>query len=157
MAYLIFGKDELLGAWAAKRIPHIGKPEKFGPFTAIGVATGPTAQDRLMAVIVYSCHMPEQKTIQISAASCDPRWASRATLRDVFSVAFIEYKAFKIWAAIPHKQERVVKFTKAIGFKSEGILRHQFGPKSHAVVCGMITTEYRKKYLPEEKLIRMEA
>lgn len=146
MAFLIFGKDRVLLPWAASRIPHAGPGDAFGKAVAIGVATGPTPTDRLMAVIVYHDHVDLYGTVQISAAACDPRWASRQTLRDVFAVPFIQYRANKMWAAVPHANDRVIRFCKAVGFKTEGTLRHQFGPGSHAVICGMLWSEYCDRY-----------
>jgi RimJ/RimL family protein N-acetyltransferase len=148
MAFLLYGKDELLAAWAAKKIPHIGKAECFGKYVAIGVATGQTAQDKLMAVCVFHEYIPQYGTVQISMAARDPRWASKATIRDLLATPFLQYKANKVFTATPHTLERVIRFNQAIGFTKEGVLRDQFGKGVHAVVCGMLWREYRKRYLP---------
>lgn len=148
MAFLLYGKDELLAAWAAKKIPHIGKREGFGKCVAIGVATGPTAQDKLMAVCVFHDYIPEYGTVQISMASCNPRWATKGTIRDLLATPFLQYKAHKVFTATPHHLERVVLFNRRIGFTREATLRDQFGKGVHAVVCGMLWPEYKKRYLP---------
>lgn len=149
MAHLLYGRDEILAAWAAKRIPHIGTREAFGPCVAIGVASGPTKDDKLWAVCVFHDYIPQYETVQISMAACNPRWASRATIRDLLATPFLQYKAYKVFTATPHDLEKVVKFNEAIGFKREGsVLRHQFGRNRHAIICGMIWPEYKKQYLP---------
>ena len=147
MAHLIYGKDELLAAWAAKRMPHIGT-QGFGPCKAVGVATGGTATDRLMAVCVYHAYSESYQTVQISMAACDPRWVSKATVRDLLSFPFLQYKAYKVYTVTPHESERTIRLNQRLGFTKEGVLRHQFGRGTHAVVCGMLWPEYKKKYLP---------
>ena len=148
MAFLIYGKDELLAAWAAKKIPHIASAESFGKYVAIGVASGPTKDDKLWAVCIFHEYIPDYGTVQISMASCNPRWASRATIRDLLATPFLQYKVNKVFTATPHHLDNVIRFNQAIGFTREATLRHQFGKGTHAVVCGLLWSEYQKKYLP---------
>lgn len=148
MAFLLYGKDELLAAWAAKKIPHIEDAKAFGKYVAIGVATGPTKQDKLMAVCVFHEYIPDYGTVQISMASCNPRWASRNTIRELLATPFLQYKVHKVFTATPHHLKRVIRFNEAIGLKSEATLRHHFGRGSHAIVCSILWPEYRNRYLP---------
>lgn len=149
MATLIFERDELLGAWAAKKIPHVGSAEWFGPFRAIGVATGPTPTDRLMAVIVFHAYFPQFKHCQISVAASDPRWASRKTIRDVLAFPFLQYGCNLVWTVTPHTSDRVIRFNKAIGFVAEGTLLDRFGANVHATICRMRRRDYDRLYAPK--------
>lgn len=152
MAHLVFGKDKFLAAWAAKQIPHIGKDENFGQYKAVGVATGDTPGDRLMAVIVFHDYYKQYRHCQISVASCNPRWATKKTIRDVLAFPFLQFDCNLVWTVTPHTSDRVIRFNKAIGFTQEGILADRFGPDVHAVVCRMRRKDYDRRYLkPVEK------
>lgn len=148
MAHIIYNRDELLAAWAAKRIPHIGDAASFGPFRAVGVATGPTKDDKLMAVCIYHTYIERFATCQISMASCNPRWASKETIRSLLSFPFLQYKCWKVFTATPHTAPRIIRFNRAIGFTQEAVLSDHFGKDTHAVICRLKWPEYKKLYLP---------
>lgn len=148
MAHLIYNRDEILAAWAAKRIPHV-RDEGFGQCKAVGVATGPTAQDRLMAVCVYHTYSETYATCQISMAACNPGWARRDIFRSLLSFPFLQYKVWKVWTATPHDAERTIRLNQAIGFTKEAVLADQYGRGSHAVICRMRWPDYKKLYLPK--------
>ena len=59
---------------------------------------------------------------------------------------FVQLAVNKCWTAIPHDNERAIRFNKGIGFKQEAVLRHQFGPKRHAAICSMMRGEYLRRY-----------
>ena len=144
--HIIIGKDELLARWAAAKIPAIGDVKLFGQYKAVGVATGTTAEDRLLAVCVYHDFQPKYETCQISFAAADPRWVARQTVRALLSVPFLQYRVNKVWVAIPHTSERTIRLVKALGFRSEATLTSHFGRGVHAVVCRMFSTDYEKLY-----------
>lgn len=135
---------EELAAWAAARIEHVGA-DGFGPCWAVGVARGKA----LAAVVVFHDWQPALGTVQLSCAAVTPRWASRAVVRAILGAAFggaLGASARKVWTATPAGNERAVKFNLGVGFKREAVLREHFGPKVHAVICGMMARDFRRKY-----------
>lgn len=142
---LIFGRDEAVAAWVARQIPHVDAAG-FGPCRAIAVAVG----DRPVAGIVYHDYQPQSRCVQISMASVSPMWAQPDTIRGLLSVPFQQYGCYKIWTAIPADNERALRFNRGIGMKSEGTLRHQFGPRRHAIIFGMIEPEWAAKWRVKE-------
>jgi hypothetical protein len=150
MANIVFGRDKECAGWAAAQIPHIGTPDKFGPCVAVAVT--PSEENlRPMAVIVFHDFIPDYSTCQISAAAKDPRWASRQTVRALLAVPFIQYGCNKVYTAIPHTADRVIRFNQAIGFIREAVLKDQFGPGVHAVICRMMAKDYERLYLGERR------
>jgi RimJ/RimL family protein N-acetyltransferase len=144
---LIFGQDAAVAEWVSRRIPYI---TSFKDFVAIGVADG----NRPIAGVVYDTWQPEYRTMQVSVAAIDPRWAQRGVLRALLHYPFEQMGVYKLWSAMAAENERALKFNRGIGFKRDGILRHQFGPKKHAVFTSMIEPEYRKRYAMREPVLR---
>lgn len=144
---LITGHDEFMAAWAAKRIPHVGAAG-FGACKAIGVAKGTGAHDgRLLAVVVFHDWQPAAKTVQISCASDSPMWAHPETIRALLAVPFEQYGCFMVWMAIPHTNERAIRFNKeGLGMKMAGPVRHVFGEGVHAVHMSMTRHEWARKW-----------
>lgn len=133
---LVFGQDEKIAEWVACRIPHM--MGSFRDYAAIGVAT-----DKLIAGVVYHDHFPSYRHIQISMAADDPRWAQRGVIRGLLAYPFEQLGCERITLTVPHTSHRVLKFTKGIGFVSEGVLRRGFGD-AHAVVLGMLRKDHLK-------------
>lgn len=150
MHHFITGRDEPLKRWAAPRIPHIGEADRFGPSVAVGVATGPKADDQLLAVIVFHDFHPKYGICQISVAAANPRWAVRRTLKGLLSIPFLQYECNKVWVSMPHTSDRVIGFVKAIGFVQEAVLRDHFGKGVHAVICRMMRGDYERVYWPDK-------
>lgn len=151
MAHFIVGRDELLLPWAAGRIAHIQTPDAFGEAVSMGVMTGDQPDDRLLAVVVFHMFTPAYQSCMISVAATSPRWCSRATVRGILSVPFYQYGCNRVWTATPHTSERVIRLNKKLGFKQEGVLREGFGPKVHAVCCGMLRREFERRYMHGQK------
>ena len=141
MATLIFNQSPGLAAWAAARLPHVGRAG-FGPCAAIGAASGPLLSDELLAVIVYHDYLPGIGTMQCSLVSTTARWATPGTIRAFLSYPFIPAEVRKLWVAVPHNNERAIRFGRGLGFRKEAILRQHFSPKHHAVIMSMLTDEY---------------
>lgn len=146
MAVILRGHDKTFAKWAAARIPHVKTPEHFGDCVAVGIATGPNAADRLLAVTVFHDYFPQFSHCQISMAAADAHWATRTTIRSVLSVPFHEYGVNKVWVAVPHTSERVIRFVKAIGFTQEAVLKDHYGRGVHCVICRLLTGDYERLY-----------
>jgi RimJ/RimL family protein N-acetyltransferase len=65
---------------------------------------------------------------------------------------FRQAGARKLWVAIPHKNERAIRFNRGIGMRQDGVLREHFGRGSHAVILSMLRKEYEHSRwcLPEQ-------
>jgi RimJ/RimL family protein N-acetyltransferase len=124
--------------WVAEQIPHV---ERFQPpyRSALIFDSG----HRVIAGVVFHDWIPAAGTIQLSMAAISPKWATRDTLAGLFRYAFETNGANKLWTATPHKSDRAIRFNRGIGMKQEAVLRHQFGPGVHAVVCSMLAAEWR--------------
>lgn len=138
--HLIFDHDEVLAAWAAQRIPNMGRGFSSGS-RAIGVM-----DDILQAVVIYHDYFPEFGTCQVSIAAASPRWAQRGIIRALLSVPFEQYGVRKLGSMIASNNPRALRFNKGIGFKQEATLRHQFGHKIHGIVTSMMADEFQRIY-----------
>jgi RimJ/RimL family protein N-acetyltransferase len=137
------GLTDALAAWAAARIPHVGDAG-FGPCWAVGVLR----DDALAAVVVLHDFQALHGTVQLSCAADTPRWASREVVAGILGMAFngARWPVRKLWTATASTNERALRFNRGIGFKQEGILRHHYAQGVHSVVCGMLASEYRRRY-----------
>ena len=136
---LVFGHDAAIADWTARHIAHVNRD--FGPCSAIGVVDG----NRPLAGVVYHDYQPEYGTMQVSIAAISPRWAQKGIIYALLSYPFDQIGIYKLWSAIPMKNERSLKFNLGIGFKQEGILAHHFG-KDHAVISRMFRKDFEKRY-----------
>ncbi len=146
MACLVFGFDTELAAWAASRIPHM-RGGSFGLCRSIGVMSGNDPENMaapMQAVVVYHDYIEQVKTCQVSVASRTPIWARPDILRALFSYPFEQLQVNLIWSAMPHENLRTIRFNEHLGFKRDGVLRHRFGWKRHAVVTSMTKAEYTR-------------
>ena len=148
--FLLTGQDKMLGKWLVDQIPHVESVEMIEPFKAIGVMSGPSREDELWGVVAFHSYVPQYRTCQISMAAANPRWASKATIRALLSVPFLQYNCHKVWTATPHMNERVIAFNERLGFKKEGVLKDQYGPKIHAVICRLLKPRFYELYIPRE-------
>jgi RimJ/RimL family protein N-acetyltransferase len=136
--------DEKLAAWAANRIPVL--PDGFGACRAIGVATGETEHDKMLAVIVYHGFSAGLGFCEVSIAADNPRWAQRGVIRALLSVPFDQFRCRKLYGTILSTNHRACKLISGLGFKKEAVLRHHFGKSQHAAVFGLMAHEYRAKW-----------
>lgn len=139
---LVAGQDEPLARWAVSRIPHVENVEALGGYSALGVAD----DKRLLAVCIYHRWVAEYGTCEMTFAADSPRWATRGTVRGLLAVPFEQFGCFSVGCVVPHTHERARKFVRGIGFVQEGVRRHGFGPKKHAVIYSMTRNEYERLF-----------
>jgi hypothetical protein len=132
-------ENSALAEWCADRIPHV-RGGSFGACQSMAVMNG----DDVRAVVVFHDWQPRFLTMQCSMAANTPKWATRAVLRGLMFYVFRTAGANKLWTAIPHDAERVIKFNRGIGLKPEGTLRSHFGHKRHAIICSMLRAEWER-------------
>lgn len=109
--------DRRVAAWVAAMIPGCGRG--FGGCQAIGVFR----KGDLVAGVVFHNWSPEFGTIEISAASNDPKWLTRHVIRRVFDYAFIEAGCQVVVARQDPKNQRAIRIWKAIGAEEFSIPR----------------------------------
>jgi len=143
MPVLLFDHSEVLAGWCAKRIAYVGDGA-FGPCQAIGVASGYGSDDQLYAVVVFHDYQPTLSTIQVSMAATTPKWLTRGVIQGILHYPFQQLGVFKIWGAIPHENKRALRMNLGIGLRQDGLLRHHFGKRHHAVIVSMLKTEYER-------------
>lgn len=140
---LVFGRDQAIAEWVARRLGI----EPWGPnVRAIGIA-GP---HKPLGGVVYSDWNERARTIHMTIATTSPLWAKPSTIRSLLSYPFDQLGCYKVCAATETTNKRAVKLLEHIKMKSEGILRHQFGPRRHARMFGMIEPEYRARWALKE-------
>lgn len=148
---LLFGFDEPLAKWACERIPWA----TYDPtMRAVGVADGAEADAALLAVCVYHGYIPARVIdgkpwyglCEISMAAASPRWATRRTISNLLRIPFLQYACRKVVTVIPSTNKRAIRFNEGIGFKPEGPLRHHFAKGVHAVICGMMRSEFDRRW-----------
>ncbi len=161
---LLFGFDQELSKWACDRIPWA----EYSPaMRAVGVASGPDATDKLLAVCLFYNYTPPYigpngKTwggvCEIGFAAASPAWATRRTIKNLLNIAFSQYKCRKVFTVIPSSNGRAIDFNKGIGLKPEGTPRHHFARGVHACLFGLLKSEFehpdflkRKRAAPESR------
>lgn len=129
---------ELL-AWAEPRIAELhgqGFPDNA---TAMGVES--EAGD-ILGVVVFHTWEPWNRTIEVSAVSTDARWLlARKAWASMFDYAFNACETDKIWSRTPARNERALRFLKALGFVPEARLPRQFGTDD-----AVISARYREQH-----------
>jgi RimJ/RimL family protein N-acetyltransferase len=135
---VVYGMTPQISAWVADKIPHVSE---FGACEALGVTDGQS----IVAGVVFHDYQPACGTIQVSVAATNPRWATRAIIKEILSYPFHQLKVRKVWSAMPLKNERAIKFNKGIGFKQEAVLSHQFGD-DHAVITRMFKKQFEQLF-----------
>lgn len=146
MSCLVFGFDQELAVWAASLIPHM-RGRTFGPCRSIGVMRGKDPEDisvPMQAVVVFHEFHEYERTCQVSIASRTPMWARREIIRTLFAYPFEQLNVNLLWSAMRQDNHRAIRFNEHLGFRRDGVLRHRFGHKQHAVVTSMTKSEYLK-------------
>lgn len=131
--------DRTLLTWAETRIPELHGQ----PFPDNATAMGVESEDGdLLGVVAFHSWEPWNGTIEVSAVSEDARWLlARKAWAAMFDYAFITCNCQKIWSRTPRKNERALRFLKALGFTFEAILPRQFGDDD-AVISHRFREEY---------------
>lgn len=131
--------------WMVARIPHMAGGD-FGPCVAGGVVR----DGAVVAAVAFHDWQGGYGTLQCSMAADTPRWATRGVLTALFHYAFVTAGANKLFTTTPHTNERALRFNAGIGMRREAVLRHQFGPKQHAVISSMMKSEWQRSRWMQE-------
>lgn len=144
----IFGEDEKMARAACTRIPWMD----YSPdMRAVGVATGPDADAKLLAVCVYHRYAGPREfqgetwfnSCELSFAAFRPLWARHETVRNLLKIPFNQYKVEQAFVVIPSINERSIRLVKGIGFTPRGTISRYFSKTAHACVFGLHRNQFR--------------
>ena len=162
MVHLLLEQGEIrkrLAALALKEMPYAA-PEMADNCVTVGLLSGNTPEDRLWGVALFHDFDPRRAVCEVSLVSWNPRWARKHAIIDVMAIPFLQYGCRKVYALTQPENEKANKWCAGIGFKREAVLRHHFAPKVHAVVYGMMRSEYDRmvqRYTERERREKMAA
>lgn len=127
MRAILDRSDELV-AWAGERLRPFADNT-----TAIGVADD---AGKVLGVVCFHSWEPWNRTMEVSAVSEDARWLlARDAWRQMFAYAFEACGVDKLWSRTPAKNERALRFLRALKFKREAVLSRQFGDDDAVISC----------------------
>lgn len=136
---LMYGHDEMVAAWVAARVSHVGA-EGFGPCVALGVAD---TNLNPIGGVVFHDWAPHYASIQISIAATNPKWLTRNIVSEILRYPFAGLKVQRLTAITPpDKAASVWRFLTKLGFREEGRVRKGLGTED-AVVWGLLASEWR--------------
>lgn len=125
---LIFGHDDRVAKWVAKRIPGMDVGSAFGPYTAIGVA----ADDGYpLAGFIY--HRFRGFDVEISGAAQSPRWAQRGVIHALLQYPFEQMGCVRVTMLTAKKNKRARRLIRYLGFIEEGT--HPAAYDGHLDAC----------------------
>lgn len=108
-----------------------GDGDGIGRHRALGVIddTG-----KLVAGLVFFNWLPQHGTIEVSAASTHPGWATRAVMKEAFSYIFDGCSCQMAYARTDTANERVRRLLKAVGASEHIIPRMRGREASEAIL-----------------------
>lgn len=135
----VFGRDKEVGEWVAKRIPLIGRREKFGQYSSIGIED----KGKLIAGCVYSNYTSND--IYMNFAADNKKWANKENLNLFFAYPFYQLKLPRVSAFADKGNRQSRRLIEGVGFKYEGKKRKIIDGRHDAIMYGMLIDEC--KYL----------
>lgn len=139
------GQVEAVLRWVGARIPHA--PNLWMDMNAIAMAVV-TDGEQMAAGVVFNNYIPDDGTIQVHLAACNPLWTRGTIVRDILAYPFDKLQVNKVWGATPIDMVQVLEVNRKMGFTREAVLRYHVRGK-HAVITGLLRKEYLRKYWPE--------
>ena len=118
---------EAVARFLADRIG--GWPDGWQIGTILAIAKG----DKIVAAVLFHNWQPQNGVIEISAASDDRRWLSRAVMQDMIAYAFVQMAAQAVVARMDAGR-RLIRIFEAVGFRQYEIPRMRGRDKAEAVL-----------------------
>jgi RimJ/RimL family protein N-acetyltransferase len=116
---ILFGADKEVSDWVADQLHGINS-DYFGDCTAIGAVI----ENKLIGGVVYSNYKTNPdgtpNSIDMSIATVDRRWCSRAYLKAVFMYPFTQLGLGRVQAITSTSNEEANKMLSKLGFNIEG-------------------------------------
>lgn len=136
---------ERFAGWAASRIPHVRRPERFGAATIIAVCAEPRLDRDPLAAVVYHNDEPDCRCLEISMAADTPRWATRGNIRACLHYPFRQLGYAVVVCRVPRKARRTKRFLSGIGFTICGTVPRGFGDDDCSIYA--MTREQAARWL----------
>lgn len=135
---VLYGASEAIVEMVRQRIPAA-----FDGFTPHAVGLGVVRNGLILGGVVFDQYTETegQANIVMSGAFDSPRWASRATLRQLFIYPFIQLGCRRMTTITRADNERALKLDEGLGFKREGVLRCLYPGDVDGIVLGMLREE----------------
>lgn len=118
----------------------IGRDINFGECRALSVFD---SDDRLVGGVVFHDWQPDPRTIELTAASTDRRWLTRAVLRSAFNYVFDTCHCQMALARTHEDNATVRRLWKALGAK-EFVIPRLEGRSKAGVVLTLTDEAWRK-------------
>ena len=126
---ILFGADELVGKWVAKRIPGLKINDDM---TALGIIGG----DQIVGGVVYD----NWNGIHCEAAIAGlpgKRWLDRASLHAIFFYPFVTLNCEAVSVSIPSTNLQSLNLATKLGFEPEALIKFAAPDGSTLVVLKM--------------------
>ena len=108
---LVYGHDAAVSHWVGEKLGI----SDFGLCSAIGV----WRDGDIIAGCVFSQYRPPN--IEISFAASTPKWATRATIREILRYPFLELGCKRVTCITEATYQRACAFLCRLGFHREGV------------------------------------
>lgn len=133
---ILYGQDKLVKDFVASRIKNFHDDVPEGLYAAFGIIQ----DDKLIAGAVFHDFRPPI-SIQESFASISPTWATKTTLRVLFSYPFLHCKVRRMNSLIAADNLESRDLTERLGFKQEGVVRQGTDNGEDLIIYGMLKEE----------------
>ena len=129
--------DPTAAQWVVDRLddPAVRTVADFGQHTALAIVRHGVMQ----AAVVYSGWVPALRMVCVTIAAETPRWATRANIKTVFSVAFDALQVTRITAIVAKDNRRSRKLAEGLGFIMDCRLRG-----TDRLVYGYLDSDYSR-------------
>lgn len=97
--------------------------------------------DQLIAVVAFHDYRPPD--VHFSVAATSPRWATRANLDALWRYAFEFLKCGRVTAVTNKSNKRARSILERVGFRLEGVMRHQRPNGEDGMLYGILKEEYK--------------
>lgn len=124
MPYFLYDRDKQLIEYAVSKLPYANGADVSNA-RAIGVMR--TLAGPLSAVVVYSNHREDFKSVQASIVIENPHSMTRKVWRRLFSYPFNELVCNRLEVTVPASNLKSVTLVEKLGFVREGVLRRFLG------------------------------
>lgn len=137
------GLNASLFEYVSKRI--WGEVTEIGPYGTLGILNG----SKLLGAVVFHNWQDEWGVIELSAAADSPRWLSRATIREIMNICFVQHKCQQLITRQAAENERAVQIYRFLGF-TEILLPNMRGKGKHEILMALTDEEWASHRMNEK-------
>lgn len=138
MIHLVYGYDQNVALWVAKRLGITN----IGPSTAIGIANGCFIIGGALYNNYHTDNYGRGLFIEMSFATLDKRWASRGRIAALLAYPFFQLRVGRVQLTIAKRDKSTRRFVERLGFKLEGIARKAHHNRTDSAVYSLLQHEW---------------